>query len=99
MIEVGSFQGNSWEIWVESRLEGTIDLEDEGELIWPVKPVSTQKLAHVGERKAYEPAMITCEGDCSKHAVVWTFHSCLSHASYECQSCGTVRRWGFDRWR
>ncbi|MHC4835405.1 MAG: hypothetical protein ACYTCN_05520 [Planctomycetota bacterium] len=79
--------------------EGSTALEDEGELIWPIKVVRRQIIAHVGDRKDYESAFITCEGTCSSDGVTWTMHACLSHASYECQSCGTVRRWGFDRWR
>jgi len=93
---MGSFQGNTGNIWVESRSKGSIALKKEGELIWPVKTCHRQKLTVVGERFPYEQALITCEGRCSGDGVTWTMHACVTHASYECKSCGKVRRWGFD---
>jgi len=93
---MGSFQGNTSYFWLESRQKEPIALKQEGELIWPIKKVGRQRLTVIGERKPYEPAMITCEGQCSSKGVAWTVHNCITHASYECGSCGKVRRWGFD---
>ena len=87
------FCGQSWKIWLEWRLKGVIAVED-GELIWPKKVTRKQILVHVGERKPYEPALITCEGECSNEGDVWTWHKHVKGASYRCDDCGKARRWG-----
>jgi hypothetical protein len=83
---------------VELQLRGVNPLEEDGDLIWPIKEKRKQKLIHVGERKSNEPALITCEGSCSSGEVTWTVHHCVRGASYECRACGMVRRWGLDLW-
>lgn len=94
---MASFNGQSWEIWVQWRLKGVISVED-GDLIWPIKITRKQVLTCVGERKSHEPALITCEGSCSNGEVVWTEHVCVRGPTYECTACGKTRRWGFDLW-
>jgi len=73
-------------------------VEEEENLIWPIKKKRRQRLIHVGERLANEPALITCEGSCSSNEVTWTVHHCIRGPSYECRVCKKVRRWGFDLW-
>lgn len=76
----------------ESTME-SLDTNGPEEIIWP-KPSSKQRLIHVGDRTEREPALLTCNGGCSKPHVKWTWHHMVNSSSFQCDVCKTTRRWG-----
>lgn len=86
-----------WRAPAVRRPIGEIDMElvdqNESEVVWP-KPFHKQRLVCVGERKEHEPALLTCNGACSKSHVKWTMHHMVNSSSFRCGACGTTRRWG-----
>lgn len=63
-------------------------------IVWPKSVLRRQTLAHVGTREERDPAFLTCHGACGKKEVKWTTHSAVNSASFKCEDCGNVRRWG-----
>lgn len=63
-------------------------------IVWPLQTRRRQRLVHAGERQERDPALLPCNGSCSKSQVLWKWHHMVNSASYRCDSCGNTRRWG-----